>query len=105
MRTVPGSVVWLDFQSSLDSVVDRRTFLGGVVGGFLVVPLDARPQRPEIPVIGFLNSRGAGDDPHLLAAFRQGLKEVGYVEGQNVAIEYRYAAGQDSRLPALAADL
>ena len=105
MRTVPGSVVWLDFESSLDSVVDRRRFIGGVVGGFLVVPLDARAQQPEIPVIGFLNSRGAGDDPHLLAAFRQGLKEVGYVEGQNVAIEYRYAAGQDSRLPALAADL
>lgn len=105
MRTVPGSVVWLDFESSLDSVVDRRTFIGGVVGGFLVVPLDARAQQPEIPVIGFLNSRGADDDPHLLAAFRQGLKEVGYVEGQNVAIEYRYAAGQDSRLPALAADL
>jgi putative ABC transport system substrate-binding protein len=92
-------------QSSLDSVVDRRTFIGGVVGGFLVVPLDARAQQAAIPVIGFLNSRAAGDDPHLLDAFRQGLKEVGYVEGQNVAIEYRYAAGQDSRLPALATDL
>src|SRR4029079_12809555 len=55
--------------------------------------------------IGFLNSRAAGDDPHLLTAFRQGLKEVGYVEGQNVAIEYRFADGQDNRLPALAADL
>lgn len=85
--------------------MDRRTFIGGVVGGFLVVPLDTRAQQPTIPVIGFLNSRAAGDDPHLLDAFRQGLKEVGYVEGQNVAIEFRYAAGQDSRLPALATDL
>ena len=58
-----------------------------------------------MPVVGFLNSRAAGDDPHLLAAFRQGLKEAGYVEGQNVAIEYRFAEGQDDRLPALAADL
>jgi putative ABC transport system substrate-binding protein len=58
-----------------------------------------------MPVVGFLNSRAASDDPHLLAAFRQGLKEVGYVEGQNVAIEYRFAEGQDNRLPALAADL
>jgi putative ABC transport system substrate-binding protein len=86
-------------------VVDRRTFIGGVAGSLLVVPLAARAQQPAIPVIGFLNSRAAGDDPHLLAAFRQGLKEVGYVEGQNVAIEYRFAEGQDNRLPALAADL
>ena len=85
--------------------MDRRTFIGGVAGGLLVAPLVARAQQPAIPVIGFLNSRAAGDDPHLLAAFRQGLKEVGYVEGQNVAIEYRFAEGQDNRLPALAADL
>jgi ABC-type uncharacterized transport system substrate-binding protein len=85
--------------------VDRRTFIGGVAGGLLVVALVARAQQPAIPVIGFLNSRAAGDDPHLLAAFREGLKEVGYVESQNVAIEYRYAEGQNNRLPALAADL
>jgi hypothetical protein len=58
-----------------------------------------------MPVIGFLNSREPGDDPHLLAAFRQGLKAAGFVEGQNVAIEYRWAEGQYDRLPALAADL
>jgi putative ABC transport system substrate-binding protein len=58
-----------------------------------------------MPVVGFLNSRGPGDDPHLIAAFRQGLKEAGYVEGQSVAIEYRFAEGQYDRLPALAADL
>ena len=86
-------------------MVDRRTFIGGVASGLLVVPLAANSQQSAIPVIGFLNSRAAGDDPHLLAAFRQGLKEVGYVEGQNVAIEYRFAEGQGNRLPALAADL
>jgi ABC-type uncharacterized transport system substrate-binding protein len=85
--------------------MDRRAFIGGIAGGVLVMPLVARAQQPAIPVIGFLNSRAAGDDPHLLAAFRQGLKEVGYVEGQNVAIEYRFAEGHDDRLPALAADL
>jgi putative ABC transport system substrate-binding protein len=86
-------------------VVDRRTFIGGVAGGLLVVPRVVPAQQPAIPVIGFLNSRAIGDDPHLLAAFRQGLKEVGYVEGHNVAIEYRFAEGQNNRLPALAADL
>jgi len=85
--------------------VDRRSFIGRATSAFLVVPLAGRAQKPAIPIIGFLNSRAAGDDPHLLTAFRQGLKEVGYVEGQNVAIEYRFADGQDNRLPALAADL
>jgi putative tryptophan/tyrosine transport system substrate-binding protein len=85
--------------------MDRRTFIGSIAGGFLAVPRVARAQQPAMPVVGFLNSRAAGDDPHLLAAFRQGLKEAGYVEGQNVAIEYRFAEGQDDRLPALAADL
>ena len=85
--------------------MDRRSFIGRATSAFLFVPLAARAQKPAIPIIGFLNSRAAGDDPHLLTAFRQGLKEVGYVEGQNVAIEYRFADGQDNRLPALAADL
>ena len=85
--------------------MDRRTFIGSVASGFLAVPLAARAQQPALPVIGFLNSRAPGDDPHLLAAFRQGLKEVGYVEGQNVAIEYRFAEAKTERLPALAADL
>src|SRR5713226_5640894 len=58
-----------------------------------------------MPVIGFLGSRAPGDDPHLLAAFRRGLKEAGYIEGQNVAIEYLFAENQYDRLPALAVDL
>ena len=58
-----------------------------------------------MPVIGFLGSRAPGDDPQLLTEFRQGLKDAGYVEGQNVAIEYRFAENQYDRLPALAADL
>jgi putative ABC transport system substrate-binding protein len=55
-----------------------------------------------MPVIGLLTSRGAGDAPHLLAAFRQGLKEAGFIESQNVAIEYRFAGNRNDRLPALA---
>jgi putative tryptophan/tyrosine transport system substrate-binding protein len=86
-------------------VVDRRTFIGRVARGLVAIPLVARAQQRTIPVIGFLNSRAAGDDPHLLAAFRRGLKEVGYVDGRNVEIEYRFAEGHDNRLPALAADL
>src|SRR5271165_5986835 len=65
----------------------------------------ARGQQPGMPVIGFLGTRASGDDPQLLTAFRRGLKEAGYVEGQNVAIEYRFAENQYDRLPALAADL
>jgi putative ABC transport system substrate-binding protein len=58
-----------------------------------------------MPVIGFLDSRSRGDAPQILAAFRQGVKETGFVEGQNVAIEYRFAGNHNERLPALAADL
>src|SRR5262249_14409348 len=65
----------------------------------------ARAQQPTMPVIGVLNSRASGDAPQLLAAFRQGLKDTGFVEGQNVRIEYRFAGNENERLPALAADL
>ena len=82
----------------------RRTFIT-LIGGAVAWPLAARAQQPAMPVVGVLVSRGAGDDPHLLAAFRQGLKDVGYVEGQNMATAYRFAEGQYDRLPALAADL
>jgi putative ABC transport system substrate-binding protein len=64
-----------------------------------------RAQQQALPVIGVLNARGANEAPQLLAAFRQGLKESGFVEGQNVAIEYRFADHQNERLPALASEL
>ena len=82
----------------------RREFIT-LLGSAGAWPLRARAQQPAMPVIGVLVSRGAGDDPHLLTAFRQGLNDVGYVEGQNATTEYRFAEGQYDRLPALAADL
>ena len=79
------------------------TLLGAAAAAAL--PLAARAQQAAVPVVGLLTSRAPDDTPQLLAAFRQGLKDNGFVEGQNVAIEYRFAGNQNERLPALAADL
>ena len=83
----------------------RRTFIAGL-GSAAAWPVVARAQQPPVPVIGYLSTQSAEDDyKNFSVPFLQGLKETGYVDGQNVAVEYRWAENQADRLPGLVADL
>src|SRR5271154_3064399 len=86
----------------------RREFIslvGGAAASSMLWPIAARAQQPALPVIGFLGPGSAESDAYRVKAFRQGLNESGYVEGQNLTIEYRWAESHYDRLPAMAADL
>jgi putative ABC transport system substrate-binding protein len=83
----------------------RRDFIRAIVGSSVAWPLAARAQQPATPVVGFLHSGSPAERANVIAAFRQGLKETGYVEGENVAIVYRWAEDQLDRLPQLVGEL
>jgi putative ABC transport system substrate-binding protein len=80
----------------------RRSFIAGL-GSAAAWPLVARGQKPVLPIVGYLHAASASSFARPLAAFKDGLRAGGYVEGENIAVEYRWAEGHSDRLPALAA--
>src|ERR1700720_4201357 len=85
--------------------IGRRQFISALGGATVVWPLAARAQQPAMPVVGVISGVSADVAASRVAAFRKGLNESGYVEGQNVTVEYHYLEGQYDRVPALVADL